>query len=79
LYIFSIIFWNCYNRHIQKLMVLFLINIHHMTAASSLMDCLLDLAYNSIQYGNSMFPSMIRKLEVMMYFRKVFLLSKLKS
>jgi len=33
-----------------------------MTAVSSLMDRLLDLSNNSIKYGNSMCPSMIRKL-----------------
>jgi hypothetical protein len=49
-----------------------------MTAVSSLMDRLLDLSKNSIQYGNSMYPSMIRKLKVIVYFRKVFLLSKFK-
>jgi hypothetical protein len=32
---------------------------------SSLMDRLLDLSKNSIQYGNSMCPSMIRKLKVL--------------
>jgi hypothetical protein len=42
------------------------------------MDRLLDLSKNSIQYGNSMCPSMIRKLKVIVYFRKVFLLSKFK-
>ena len=46
-----------------------------MTAVSSLMDRLLDLSKNSlVQYGNSM----IRKLKVIVYFRKVFLLSKFK-
>ena len=49
-----------------------------MTAVSNLMDRLLDLSKNSLQYGNSMCPSMIRKLNVIVYFRKVFLLSKLK-
>ena len=49
-----------------------------MTAVSSLMDRLLDLSKNSLQYGNSMCPSMIRKLKVIVYFRKVFLLSKFK-
>ena len=49
-----------------------------MTAVSRLMDRLLDLSKNSIQYGNSMCPSMIRKLKVIVYFRKVFLLSKFK-
>ena len=49
-----------------------------MTAVSSLMDRLLDLSKKSIQYGNSMCPSMIRKLKVIVYFRKVFLLSKFK-
>ena len=49
-----------------------------MTAVSSLVDCLLDLSKNSLQYGNSMCPSMIRKLKVIVYFRKVFLLSKFK-
>jgi hypothetical protein len=53
-------------------------NIDHMTAVSSLMDRLLDLSKNSIQYGNSMYPSMIRKLKVIVYFRKVFHLSKFK-
>jgi hypothetical protein len=48
-----------------------------VTAVSSLMDRLLDLSQNSIQYGNSMCPSMIRKLKVIAYFRKVFPLSKL--
>jgi hypothetical protein len=43
------------------------------------MDRLLDLSKNSLQYGNSMCPSMIRKLKVIIvYFRKVFLLSKFK-
>jgi hypothetical protein len=42
------------------------------------MDRLLDLSKNSQQYGNSMCPSMIRKLKVIVYFRKVFLLSKFK-
>ena len=32
-----------------------------MTAVSSLMDRLLDLSKNSLQYGSSMCPSMIRK------------------
>ena len=49
-----------------------------MTAVSSLMDRSLDLSKNSPQYGNSMCPSMIRKLKVIVYFRKVFLLSKFK-
>ena len=49
-----------------------------MTAVSSLMDRLLDLSKYSLQYGNSMCPSMIRKLKVIVYFRKVFLLSKFK-
>ena len=49
-----------------------------MIAVSSLMDHLLDLSKNSIQYGNSMCPSMIRKLKVIVYVRKVFLLSKFK-
>jgi hypothetical protein len=40
-----------------------------VTAVSSLMDRLLDLSKNSIQYGNSMCPSMIRKLKVIVYFR----------
>ena len=44
-----------------------------MTAVSSLMDRLLDLSKNSIQYGNSMCPSMIRKLKVIVYFAKFFL------
>jgi hypothetical protein len=42
------------------------------------MDRLLDLSKNSLQYENSMWPSMIRKLKVIVYFRKVFLLSKFK-
>ena len=42
------------------------------------MDRLLDLSKNSLQYGNSMCPSMIRKLKLIVYFRKVFLLSKFK-
>jgi hypothetical protein len=42
------------------------------------MDRLLDLSKNSIQYGNSMCPSMIGKLKIIVYFRKVFLLSKFK-
>ena len=42
------------------------------------MDRLLDLSKNSLQYGNSMCPSMIWKLKVIVYFRKVFLLSKFK-
>jgi hypothetical protein len=42
------------------------------------MDRLLDLSKNSLQYGNSMCPSMIRKLNVIVYFRKVFRLSKFK-
>ena len=46
-----------------------------MTAVSSLMDPLLDLSKNSLQYGNSMCPSMIRKLKVIVYFRKYFLLT----
>ena len=50
-----------------------------MTTVSSLMDCLLDLSNDSIQYRISMCPSMIRKLKVNVDFRKVFLLSKLKS
>ena len=37
------------------------------------MDRLLDLSKNSLQYENSMCPSMIRKLKVIVYFRKVFL------
>jgi hypothetical protein len=49
-----------------------------VTAVSSLMDRLLDLSKNSIQYGNSMCPSMIQKLKVIVYFCKVFLLSKFK-
>jgi hypothetical protein len=40
----------------------------HVTAVSSLMDRLLDLSKNSLQYGNSMCPSMIRKLKVIVYF-----------
>ena len=73
-------------KHIQKLMVLssyrfsiFKLDFDHMTAVSSLMDRLLDLSNNSLQYGNSMCPSMIRKLKVIVYFCKVFLLSKFKS
>jgi len=50
-----------------------------VTAVSSMMDRLLDLSNNSIKYGNSMCPSMIRKLKVIVYFRKVFLLPKFKS
>ena len=46
-----------------------------MTAVPSLMDPLLDLSKNSLQYGNSMCPSMIRKLKVIVYFRKYFLLT----
>jgi hypothetical protein len=42
------------------------------------MDCLLDLSNNRIQYGISMCPSLIRKLKVIVDFRKVFLLSKFK-
>ena len=42
------------------------------------MDCLLDLSNNSIQYGISMCPSMIRELKVIVDFRKVFLPSKFK-
>ena len=38
-----------------------------MTAVSSLMDRLLDLSKNSLQYGNSMCPSMIRKLKVIVF------------
>ena len=49
-----------------------------MTAVASLMDRLLDLSKNSLQYGYSMCPSMIRNLKVVVYFRKVFLLSKFK-
>jgi hypothetical protein len=37
------------------------------------MDRLLDLSKNSLQYGNPMCPSMILKLKVIVYFRKVFL------
>jgi hypothetical protein len=40
-----------------------------VTAVSSLMDRLLDLSKNSLQYGNSMCPAMIRKLKVIVYFR----------
>jgi hypothetical protein len=43
------------------------------------MDRLLDLSKNSLQYGNSMCPSMIRKLKVIVYFRKIFLLSELEN
>ena len=57
-------------HYIQKLMVLssyifiiFKLDLDHMTAVSSLMDRILDLSNNSIQYGNSMCPSMIRKLK----------------
>jgi hypothetical protein len=39
----------------------------HVTAVSSLMDRLLDLSKNSLQYGNSMCPSMIRKLKVIVF------------
>ena len=42
------------------------------------MDRLLDLSKYSLQYGNSMCPSMIRKLIFFVYFRKVFILSKFK-
>ena len=49
-----------------------------MTTVSSLMARLLDLSNNSIQYGKSMCPSTIRELKVIVYFRKVFLLSKFK-
>jgi hypothetical protein len=42
------------------------------------MDRFLDLSKNSIQYGNSMCSSMIRKLKVIVYIREVFLLSKFK-
>jgi hypothetical protein len=42
------------------------------------MDRLLDLSKNSLQYGNSMCPSIIRKLKVTVCLRKVFLLSKFK-
>ena len=38
-----------------------------MTAVSSLMDRLLDLSNDSIQYLNSMCPSLIRKLKVIVY------------
>jgi hypothetical protein len=49
------------------------LDFDHVTAVSSLMDRLLDLSKYSLQYGNSMCPSMIRKLKVIVYFRKVFL------
>ena len=49
-----------------------------MTAVSSLMYRLFDLSKNNLQYGNSMCPSMIRKLKVIVYFRKVFHMSKFK-
>jgi hypothetical protein len=49
-----------------------------LTTLLSLMDRWLDLSKNSLQYGNSMCPSMNRKLKVIVYFRKVFLLSKFK-
>jgi hypothetical protein len=55
-----------YSQHIQKL------DFDHVTAVSSLMDRLLDLSKNSLQYGNSMCPSMIRKLKVIVYFAKFF-------
>ena len=42
------------------------------------MDRLSNLSENSLQYGNSMCPSMIRKLKAILYFRKVFILSKFK-
>jgi hypothetical protein len=42
------------------------------------MELLLELSNNSLHYGNSICPSMIRKLKVIVYFRKVFLLSRLK-
>ena len=58
--------------------MIFKLDFDHVTAVSSLMDRLLDLSKNSLQYGNSMCPSMIRKLKVIVYFRKVFLLSKFK-
>ena len=63
---------------IRVIKKLFELDFDHVTAASSLMDQLLDLSKNSIQYGNSTCPSMIRKLKVIVYFRKVFLLSKFK-
>ena len=37
------------------------------------MDSLLDLSKNSLSYGNSLCPSMIRKLKVIVYFAKFFL------
>jgi hypothetical protein len=53
------------------------LDFDHVIAVSSLMDRLLELSKNSLQYGNSMCPSVIRKLKVIVYFCKVFLLSKL--
>ena len=48
-----------------------------MSAVSSLMDRLLDLSNNSIQYGNSICPSMIRKLKVIVYFWQSFSSAKI--
>ena len=63
----------------------FLINIHHIYIRFWSRDCsfkldgsFIRLSKNSLQYGISMCPSMIRKLKVIIYFRKVFLLSKFK-
>ena len=58
--------------------LIFKLDFDHVTAVSSLMDRLLDLSKNSLQYGKSMCPSMIQKLKVIVYFRKVFLLSNFK-
>ena len=41
------------------------------------MDRLLDLSNNSIQYGNSICPSMIRKLKVIVYFWQSFSSAKI--
>jgi hypothetical protein len=51
----------------------------HRSKGLEKMDRLLDLSKNSLQYGNSMCPSMIRKLKVIVYFRKIFLLSELEN
>ena len=62
----------------SSIFIIIKLDFDHVTAVSSLMDRLLDLSKNSLQYGNSMCPSMIRKLKVIVYFRQVFLLSKFK-
>jgi hypothetical protein len=62
----------------SQILIIFKLDFDHVTAASSLAGCLLDLSNNSIQYGNSMCLSTIRELKVIVDFRKVFLLSKLK-